>query len=182
MGSFDGEETCELVACYILAQLQPKYGNALGLYCGDGLEIFKETPRKIECIKRDICKIFDQNNLRITIEATKKVVNFLDITQDLNTRQYMPYSKPNNTLGYVNVESNHPPAVTKNIPEGINKRLSEISSNEEIFERAAPEYQKALNDGGHPYRLHYEKPKLQAVIKEQESARSSGTTRRTTKM
>ena len=51
------------------------------------------------------------------------------------------------------------PAVIKNIPEVINKCLSEISSNEEIFERAAPEYQKALNDGGHPYRLHYKKPK-----------------------
>ena len=62
----------------------------------------------------------------------------------------MLYSKPNNTLRYVNVKSNHPPAVIKNIPEGINKRLSEISLNEEIFKRAVPEYQKALNDGGHP--------------------------------
>ena len=87
MGSFDGAETCELVVCYILAQLQPKYGNAIGLYCDNGLGIFKETPRKIDCIKKDICKIFRQNNLRITVEANKKAVNFLDITLDLNTGQ-----------------------------------------------------------------------------------------------
>ena len=104
MGSFDGAETCELVVCYILAQLQPKYGSAVGLCRDDGLGIFKEAPRKIECIKKDICKIFRQNNLRITVEANKNVVNFLDITLDLNTGQYMPYSKPNNTLRYINVE------------------------------------------------------------------------------
>ena len=57
----------------------------------------------------------------------------------------MPYMKSNNKLQYVNTKSNHPPAVLTNIPSGINKRLSEISSNEEIFHRAAPVYQKALD-------------------------------------
>ena len=47
--------------------------------------------------KNGLCKIFYENNLRITIEAIKNVVNFLDIKLDLNTGQYMPYSKPNNT-------------------------------------------------------------------------------------
>ena len=84
----------------------PKYGNAVGLYRDDGLGIFKEAPRKIECIKKNICKIFRQNNLRFTVEANKKVVNFLDTTLDLNTGQYILYSKPNNTLRYVNVASN----------------------------------------------------------------------------
>ena len=50
--------------------------------------------------------------------------------------------------------SNHPPSVTKNIPAGVNKRLSSISSDEQIFEMAAPLYQKALNNSGYTYQLN----------------------------
>ena len=76
MGSFDGAETCELVGCMILSQLSNLYGNSIGLYRDDGLAIFNETPRKIEMIKKNICKIFNKYNLKVTIEANKKVVDF----------------------------------------------------------------------------------------------------------
>ena len=149
MGSFDGAESCELVVCYMLSLLQSKYGNCIGLYRDDGLGIYTGTPREAEKMKKNICKIFHDNDLRVTIEVNKKVVNFLDVTLDLNSGQHMPYMKPNNTLKYVNTKSNHPPAVIKNIPEGINKRLSEISSSEEVFNKAAPVYQKALDANGY---------------------------------
>ena len=80
MGSFDGAESCELVVCYMLSLLQTKHGSSFGLYRDDGLGIVKGTPRQIENMKKDICKTFQENNLRITIEANKKVVNFLDVT------------------------------------------------------------------------------------------------------
>lgn len=160
MGSFDGAESCELVVCYMLSLLQPKYGKSIGLYRDDGLGIFKETPKEIDRIKKDICKTFQENDLRITIEANKKIINFLDVTLDLNSGQHMPYMKPNNVPRYVNTKSNHPPAVLNNIPEGINTRLSELSSSEEVFNRAAPIYQKALDNSGYTYKLHYvQKPK-----------------------
>lgn len=73
--------------------------------------------------------------------------------------------KPNNVLQYVNTKSNHPPAVINNIQEGINKRLSEISSSEEVFNKAAPVYQKALDANGYNYKLRYEKPKLETKDK-----------------
>ena len=57
----------------------------IGLYRDDGLAILKQTPREIERVKKEICKIFAKNDLRITIEANKKVVNFLDVTLDLST-------------------------------------------------------------------------------------------------
>lgn len=159
MGSFDGAESCELVVCYMLSLLQAKYGKSVGLYRDDGLGISTGTPREIEGMKKDICKTFHDNELRVTIEVNKKMVNFLDVTLDLNSGQHMPYMKPNNTLQYVNTKSNHPPVVLKNIPVGINKRLSEISSNEEIFNKAVPVYQKALDGNGYNYNLYYEKPK-----------------------
>ena len=66
MGSFDGAETCELVGCYILSRLTEKYGNSIGLYRDDGLSAFNKTPQEIERIKKDICQIFRDNDLKIT--------------------------------------------------------------------------------------------------------------------
>lgn len=87
MGSYDGAETCELVGCYLLSQLTKIPEIDIGLYRDDGLAVINQTPRKIEKIKKEICKIFAQNNLRITIEANKKIVNLLDVTLDLTNRQ-----------------------------------------------------------------------------------------------
>ena len=144
MGSFDGAETCELVGSYLLSQLPKNIREKVGLYRDDGLGAFKESPRQIEQIKKQICKTFSDNNLKITIEANKKVVDFLDVTLDLNKGTYKPFIKPNNTPLYVHRESNHPPSIIRNIPAAINKRLNETSSNKEDFDEAAPIYQQAL--------------------------------------
>ena len=80
MGSFDGAETCELVGCYLLSLLTDKYGQSIGLYRDDGLAAFNKTPKEIEKIKKELCKIFRENDLKITIEANKTIVNFLDVT------------------------------------------------------------------------------------------------------
>lgn len=89
------------------------------------------------------------------IEANKKVVNFLDVTFNLTNGSYMPYNKPNNMPIYIHAKSNHPPHISKNIPEAINRRLSEISSNKESFDRAAPLYQGALEKSGYKHQLQY---------------------------
>ena len=104
--------------------------------------------------------MFAKNNLCITIEANKKVVNFLDVTLDLTTEKYRdkPYSKPTTTPLYVHSKSNHPPRIIKNIPEAINKILSEISSDEEAFKEAAPPYQEALQKSGYSYTLKFTPP------------------------
>ena len=94
MGSFDGAETCELVGSYLLSQLTAEYGNEsndIGLYRDDGLAAFDKTPREIEIIKKSICKVFSDNNLKITIDAKKKCVDYLDITLDLRSSSYKPY-------------------------------------------------------------------------------------------
>ena len=76
MGSFDGAETCELVGAYLLSQLSAEYGNDIGLYRDDGLAAFDKPPREIESIKKGICKVSSNNNLKITIEANKKCVSY----------------------------------------------------------------------------------------------------------
>ena len=83
MGSFDGAESCELVGSFLLHLITLKHGNKFGLYRDDGLGIIKATPRQIELIKKDLCALFNNHGLKITIEANKKIVNFLDVTLNL---------------------------------------------------------------------------------------------------
>ena len=69
---------------------------------------------------------------------------------------------------YVNKQSNHPPAVTKNIPLAVNRRLSSISSSKEIFDSAAPIYQAELSRAGYNHKLEFtevEEPKRKRKCK-----------------
>lgn len=89
MGSYDGAETCELVGSFLLSQLQDLDIN-IGLYRDDGLAISNATPRVTENIKKEICRVFNQNGLRIKIEANKQIINFLDVTFNLSNSTYSP--------------------------------------------------------------------------------------------
>ena len=80
MGSYDGAESCKLVGIYLLHEITSKHGNNFGLYRDDGIGILGSTPRRIECLKKDICALFKEHDLHITIQVNTKVVNFLDIT------------------------------------------------------------------------------------------------------
>ena len=134
MGSYDSAEVCELVGLYLLHLVnQANLDMIVGLYRDDALAITKMTPKLCELAKQKICKIFQENGLKITIEANLKCVDFLDVHLDLPSGTYRPYHKPNSKPVYVNVGSNHPKSVIKNIPLGVNERLSMTSSNEQIF-------------------------------------------------
>ena len=115
------------------------------------------------CVEKVVEKSINttaNNGLRITIEANKQIINFLDITFNLNQSTYQPFTKPNTSLRYVHRESNHPPITIKNIPAGINnKRLSSLSSNKASFDQAALPYQKAVDESGYHYTLQYEPAK-----------------------
>merc|ERR1711873_160545 len=133
MGGFHGAEVSDLVGLYLLCQLAeviPK--SHIGLYRDDGLAASPARPRQVEILKKKICQVFAKNGLRVTIEANLKVVNFLDVTFDLNNDVYKPYMKDNYSPVYVNKQSNHPPLILKNIPLGVNRRLSKISANKDI--------------------------------------------------
>ena len=166
MGSYDGAETCELIGTYMLSLITAKFKDQVGLYRDDGLAVCKAMPREIEKIKQQVTNVFKSNGLKITIEANKKTVNFLDVTFDLTSGTYKPFTKPNNKLLYVHRQSNHPPQLLKNIPENINKRLTSISSSQKVFNEAIPPHQKALNESGHTYKLTYnQQPQLSFVRK-----------------
>ena len=108
MGSFDRAETCEIVGSFLLSKLTLLYDHNIRLYRDDGLAVFNKSPKEIENIKKHICKTFIDHGLKITIEANKKLVNYLDITLDLRSATYKPFMIPGNIPQYINSRSNHP--------------------------------------------------------------------------
>ena len=96
----------------------------------------------------------------------------MDLTLDLNLGTYSPFFKPNHKPQYVHKQSNHPPNVKNNIAKGVNKRLSENSSNEEIFNAAAPIYQQSLKESGYDYELKFEPPSDETKEKKRQRTRN----------
>ena len=48
-----------------------------------------------------------------------------------------------------NTSSNHPPQIIKQLPISISNRLSNNSSNKQVFDMSKGEYEKALRESGH---------------------------------
>ena len=126
-----------------------------GKFRDDGLSISWLTPRETENAAKNLSQIYASYGLKLEVKTNLSVVDYLDITLDLNTGLYAPYMKPNDVKNYVHKMSNHPPAVIKNIPKNINDRLCKLSSNEEIFNRAAQPYQEALVRANYDHKLTY---------------------------
>ena len=141
----------------MLNKISEKYDkNDIGLYRDDGLAVFKNiSGPESERIKKNFQSLFKKYGLEIIIECNKKVVDFLDVTFNLKDGTYKPYQKPDNKISYINVQSNHPPNIIKQLPKTIEQRLSNNSSNETIFNKAAPLYEKVLSEAGYDVKLKY---------------------------
>ena len=66
------------------------------------------TNRLTEKLWQQIKRVYEDNGLKVTAEVNKKVVDFLDVTFDLNTGRYKPFMKANTTLLYINKLSKCP--------------------------------------------------------------------------
>ena len=76
----------------------------------------------------------------------------------LSTGTYKPYGKPNDETLYAHAKSNHPANILKQLPISIETRLSNLSSNSEIFHEASKHYQNIFNQYGYDYKLQYKPP------------------------
>ena len=148
MGCCDGAEVCELVGTYILNKLKNITNKEnIGLYRDDGLGIFQNIPKtEIERKKKQIVKVFKDCGLSITIKCNLKSVDVPVVTFDLVNHIHKPHSKPNNKPLYINKHSNHPPNILKQLPKSIEKRISEPSSNIDVFNRSIKIYNGALHE------------------------------------
>jgi len=75
LGGYYGTNRCKLVGAYILNIITQQHGENFGLYRDYGLGAT------------------NKNSLKITIEANKKIINFLDTILNLNNQTYTPYTE-----------------------------------------------------------------------------------------
>ena len=148
MGAFHGAEVCELVGLYLLNGIEGIIDqNGAGIYRDDGLIVVPRMPnRKLETLRKKLYNLFKNEGFAITVEMGITKTEFLDTYLDLECGEYHPYKKPNNTILYINKNSNHPNHIKKEIPKMIAKRLSALSSNESIFENSCFPYKEALKN------------------------------------
>ena len=174
MGSYDGAEVCELIGIFMLSLIGNKYNpNNIGLYRDDGLAVFKNTSGpQSEKIKKTFQRMFKNKGLDIIINCNMKIVNYLDVTLNLNDGSYRPYKKPNEETNYIHVNSDHPPSILKQLPKSIEKRLSSLSSSKEIFEETVPYYEQQLSNCGYKEKLNYRDPTPQNLITKRKRQRN----------
>ena len=81
------EEQCPLITSKCC-----KFKNEVGLCRDDGLAICKATPKEIEKTKQAKPSVQIESGLKITIDANKKIVNFIDRCDlKLTNGSYKPY-------------------------------------------------------------------------------------------
>ena len=136
IGAYDGAKICELVGCVLLYSINKIMDpSSHGLHHDDGLIIVdKSTPKKCDGIRKRLHRLFGEFGFRLDIQTDLKITDYLDITLNLYNRTVSPFRKRNQDLRYVNRGSNHPIQVIKHVPKVIEHRLSNNSSNKEIFE------------------------------------------------
>ena len=89
MGSYDGAETCELIGTYMISLIASKFKDEVGLYRDGGLAVCKTNPKEIVKTKKEVSNVFKANGLKITVDANKKIVHFLEVTFDLTDGSYI---------------------------------------------------------------------------------------------
>ena len=118
LGRFDGDEIWEFAGLYLLDKLSKLLGNDnVGLYRDDGLAAIKSTSGTIlDKMRKNIIVLFKEEGLTITIDTNLIEIDFLDVTFNLATGKFFQFRKPNKVPLYINVKSNHPSAIIKDLP------------------------------------------------------------------
>ena len=99
MGSFDGVNICELVGLHLLDKLLNLIGREnVRLYRGDGLAVVNSSSGNAleKKIRKNIIALFKNERLSMTIENNLFETAFFEVTSNLVTGKFSPFSKPNN--------------------------------------------------------------------------------------
>ena len=159
MGSFDGAEVCEIVGLFLLNEMiENGLGitkDQVGLYRDDGLMLLRKSKRELDTMRKKLHLLFASFGLKITAETGMKQTDFLDTTLHLEDGSFEPFRKDDAVPTYVNRRSNHPPSITKHLPEMIEKRLNSRCSSKKIFDQHKHIYEAALKKSGYETKLNY---------------------------
>ena len=136
----------KLVGCLSLYKLNDMIKPSChGLYQDDRLIIIDTcTPRNGDIIRKKLPALFNKFGFELDIQAELKISNYLDVMFNLYNGTVSPQRKNDQYSCFINVGSNHPKKVFKQIPNSIMIRLSTNSSNKDIFTQNKQDYKIAL--------------------------------------
>ena len=104
---------------YVLNQIELVIPHThVGLYRDDGIGVVDLHGPDVERLRKKITKLFQDNSLKITVEANIKITTFLDVCFNLVNETFKPYRKDNDKPSYINIQSNHPLTMAKLLPAG----------------------------------------------------------------
>ena len=92
---------------------------------------------------------------KIEISSNIKIVNFLDVALDLLDNSYKPFIKTNQNPSYININSNHPKNIIKQVPKAVNLRICKLSANEKNFKESSKRNIDALKNSGFKVEFRY---------------------------
>ena len=102
-----------------------------------------------------IIRAFKLLGLQIEIASNLKIVN---ITLNLNNNSFKPFCKKNSAPTYINIDSNHPRLLLKQIPNAVNQRINRQYSCKRIFEESKIIYDEAFKNSVFQGWLEYVNP------------------------
>ena len=149
IGGYDFSQIADLVGLYILNMLTRIISpQQLGLYHEDGLLYIPNSNGPLSSsIQKRIIRAFKFCGFKIEISSDIKIVNFLDVTLDLSNNSNKPFIKTNQKLSYININSNHPKNIIKQVQKAVNLRICKLSENEN-FKECSKRYMDALKNNG----------------------------------
>ena len=121
----------------------------MGLYRDDGLfTLRKINKQQTDRVRKKIISIFKNIDFKIEIVTNLTEVDFLDVIFNLENNTYRPYKKPNDKLIKIDLSSNHPPQIKKQLRKIISDSLSRNSSNAGTFNNSKLECEEATKKCG----------------------------------
>ena len=77
------------------------------------------------------------------------------MTLDLSNNSYKPFIKTNQHPSYININSNHPKNIIKQVPKAVNLRICKLLANEKIFKESSKMYIDALRNSSFKEEFRY---------------------------
>ena len=159
MDSCDDTEVCEFVSLYLLSKISVHIdSDNFGLYSDNELAVINNTNSpKLDKMRKNIIATFKSEGSSITADTNLVETDFLNATFRLSTGKYYPYNKPNNAPLYIHVKSNHSNSIVKQLPEKINKIISELSCDVSAFNNAKATYELALKHSDYKSEMNFDR-------------------------
>ena len=137
----------------------------MGLYHHDGLiYIPNSNDPNSSKIQKKIISAFKFLGFKIEVSSDNKMANILDVTLVLSNNTYKPFIKTDQYSSYINVNSNHPKTIIKQVPKAVNLRVRNLSANE-----SRKIYMDALKNSGFRDEFTYQEENIPKDINKEKN-------------